>query len=316
MPLSDDAKILETSERLVDALRGAAADVSKEFRPAHARGHILTGTFTPSQTASTLTTAPHFNNPSTSLTIRFSSSTGIPEIPDTDPTANPRGIGIRFHLPNSATGHRQHTDIIAHSTPSFPTRTGAEFLELLSAVGNAGADGGASVKAFIDAHPETGRFLGAAKPSPKSFSTELYYGVNAYKFIGKEGKETFVRYRVVPVAGLQTYSAEEVKEKGENYLFDGLKGDLPFEFKLVVQVAQDGDVTDNATVVWPEEREVVELGTIKVEGYVNDAKSKEEQKSIIFDPIPRVKGVEVSADPLLEVRANVYLISGKQRREA
>ena len=140
--------------------------------------------------------------------------------------------------------------------------------------------------------------------------------MNAFKFVNKEGKETFVRYRVVPVAGLQTYTAEELKEKAENYLFDGLKGDLPFEFRLVAQVAEEGDVTDNATVLWPEERKIVELGTVRVEGYVDDGKSLEQQKKIIFDPIPRVEGVEVSADPLLEVRANVYLVSGKERREA
>jgi catalase len=316
MPLSDDAKILETSKGLVGALRTAAGGAPKSFRPAHARGHLLTGTFTPSPAASTLTTAPHFNNPSTSLTIRFSSSTGIPTIPDTDPAANPRGIAIRFHLPDSSTGRRQHTDIIAHSTNAFPTRTGAEFLEFLSAAGNAGLDGGKGVKEFLDAHAETRRFLEAAKPSPKSFSTEEFFGVNAYKFMSKEGKETFVRYRVVPVAGLQTYTTEELKGKAENYLFDGLKGDLPFEFKLVAQVAEEGDVTDNATVSWPEEREIVELGTVKVERYVEDGKSLEEQKRIIFDPIPRVEGVEVSADPLLEVRASVYLVSGKERREA
>lgn len=39
-----------------------------------------------------------------------------------------------------------------------------------------------------------------------------------------------------------------------------------------------------------------------------------QQKHIIFDPIPRVEGVEASDDPLLEMRASIYLVSGKQRR--
>jgi len=34
------------------------------------------------------------------------------------------------------------------------------------------------------------------------------------------------------------------------------------------------------------------------------------------DPIPRVDGIEASADPLLELRAAVYLISGRRRRAA
>ena len=41
-----------------------------------------------------------------------------------------------------------------------------------------------------------------------------------------------------------------------------------------------------------------------------------EQKHIIFDPIPRIDGIDPSDDPLLELRAAVYLISGRRRREA
>ena len=90
----------------------------------------------------------------------------------------------------------------------------------------------------------------------------------------------------------------------------------PFEFKLLAQIAEDGDITDNATEIWPEERKIVELGSIRVEEILSDEESLKEQKHIIFDPIPRVEGVDASDDPLLDVRASVYLISGKQRREA
>ncbi|KAJ4374228.1 hypothetical protein N0V83_002969 [Neocucurbitaria cava] len=319
MPLSSDAQIVETSNGLVNALRSAAGDAPHSFRPAHAKGHLLTGTFTPTPTASTLTNAPHFTAPSTPITVRFSSSTGLPTIPDTDPAANPRGFAVRFHLPNDADGKRAHTDIIAHSTPYFPTRTGAEFLEFLSAAGAPNAS--EAVPEFLARHPETVRFLQAEKKSPVSFATETFYGVNAFRFVKDAGgKVTTLRYRVVPVAGDQHLDAEEVKTKEKNYLFDEVKERLqggPIEFKLAAQIAQEGDVTDDATEIWPEEkREIVELGTISVEKWVGDGESAKEQQRIIFDPIPRVEGVEASDDPMLEVRASVYLISGRQRREA
>jgi len=41
-----------------------------------------------------------------------------------------------------------------------------------------------------------------------------------------------------------------------------------------------------------------------------------EQKQMIFDPIPRVDGIDASDDPLLELRAAVYLLSGRRRRAA
>jgi catalase len=35
-----------------------------------------------------------------------------------------------------------------------------------------------------------------------------------------------------------------------------------------------------------------------------------------MDPIPRVDGIEPSADPILEFRAALYLLGGRERRAA
>jgi len=83
---------------------------------------------------------------------------------------------------------------------------------------------------------------------------------------------------------------------------------------VLVQVAAPGDVTDDATIHWPEDREIVPLGTIELADVLED--SLAQQKHIIFDPIPRVDGIEPSADPLLELRAAIYLLSGRERRSA
>lgn len=80
----------------------------------------------------------------------------------------------------------------------------------------------------------------------------------------------------------------------------------------MAQMGEDGDVTDDVTKEWPESRKVIELGTITLTSPEQD--DAEVQRKIIFDPIPRVQGIEPSADPLLEMRAAVYLISGKERR--
>jgi len=88
----------------------------------------------------------------------------------------------------------------------------------------------------------------------------------------------------------------------------------PVRFRILVQVAEDGDVTDDATVHWPESREQVELGTVELTHVLPD--SHAQQKHLIFDPIPRVDGIEPSADPLLELRAAIYLLSGRRRRAA
>jgi catalase len=71
---------------------------------------------------------------------------------------------------------------------------------------------------------------------------------------------------------------------------------------------------DDATVHWPEERRQVPFGKLTLTGLVPD--NAAEQKKIIFDPIPRVDGIAPSDDPLLELRAAVYLLSGRRRRQA
>ncbi|RDL37697.1 Heme-dependent catalase-like protein [Venustampulla echinocandica] len=313
MPFPNDEVLMKTAGDLVAQLQ-AIFGKHPGFRPAHAKGEILTGTFTPSAEAKKLTTAPHFNNPSTPVWVRFSSSTGLPNIPDTDSHADPRGIAIRFIL-----GDRKHTDIISHSTPFFPARTGQGFLEFLQALASSPPDGPkpSPVEQFLGANPKALAFVQAPKPAPASYGTEEYFGVTAFKLINAEGKATFIRYHIVPEAGVSTLSADELKDKDPDYLRKELTERLasgPISFKIKAQVAAEGDVTDDATVHWPEDRPVVELGTLKLDSVLPD--NAKEQKNIIFDPIPRVQGVEPSDDPLLEMRAAVYLISGKQRRAA
>jgi len=315
MPFPSDEVLLQTSRDLVAQLQ-AIFGKHPGFRPAHAKGILLSGTFTPSADASKLSSALHFSNPSTPLTIRFSNSTGIPNIPDTDPNADPRGIAIRFNL-----GNRVHTDVIAHSTPFFPTRTGAEFLEFLRALA-ASAAGGESpspVEKFLGSHPAALAFVQAPKPAPSSYSRDAYFSVSAYKLIAADGKATYIRYRVIPDLGIDALSKVDLASSSADYLQEELAVRLShgtFTFRLQAQVAEEGDVTDDATVHWPETRKVVELGVVKVEAVIKPEDNGKEQKHIIFDPIPRVKGVEPSDDPLLELRAAIYLLSGKERRAA
>jgi len=39
-----------------------------------------------------------------------------------------------------------------------------------------------------------------------------------------------------------------------------------------------------------------------------------ERRRIIFDPVPRVDGIEASGDPLTDVRSDISLLSGRRRR--
>jgi catalase len=313
MPLPKDEKLLALANDLLGQF-GKIFGEHPGFRPAHAKGAMFTGTFTPSASASTLTRAPHATRPTTRVTARFSNSTGIPLLPDNDPNANPRGLAVRFHL-----GEHVHTDIVSHSTDGFPTRTGAEFLEFLRAVASSDPAhlSGSPLEAFLRSHPAALAFVQTPKPPPVSFATETYFGVTAMRFSNAAGASRFGRFRIVPEAGRAHLDDAAARAKGQNYLFEEIaervsKG--PVRFKVVVQVASARDVVDAATVHWPEDRQLMELGRLELTAPVPN--SPREEKQIIFDPIPRVDGIEPSADPLLELRAAAYLISGRRRRAA
>ena len=183
MPLPSDEKLIALSQdilRQFDNIFG----LHPGFRAAHARGTMLTGTFTPSSDAASFTCAPHIVRDSTPVTARFSSSTGLPFIPDDDPNANPRGLALRFNL-----AEHVHTDIVSHSTDGFPTRTGQEFLELLQAIAasNSQKSSPTPIEAFLATHPKALAFVQTPKPTPSSFATESYFSVTAYRFTNKDG---------------------------------------------------------------------------------------------------------------------------------
>jgi catalase len=313
MPLPKDEKLLALANDLLGQFGKIFGD-HPGFRPAHAKGAMFTGTFVPSANASSLTRAPHATRPSTRVTARFSNSTGLPLLPDNDPNANPRGLAVRFHL-----AEHVHTDIVSHSTDGFPTRTGGEFLEFLRAVASSDPAhlSGSPLEAFLRSHPAALAFVQTPKPPPLSFATETYFGVTAMRFSNAAGASRFGRFRIVPEAGSAHLDDAAAQAKGPNYLFEeiaerAVRG--PVRFKVMVQVASAGDVVDDATVHWPEDRQLVELGGLEL--VAPTPNSPREEKQIIFDPIPRVDGIDPSADPLLELRAAVYLISGRRRRAA
>ncbi|MEO6804229.1 MAG: catalase family peroxidase [Granulicella sp.] len=319
MPLPTDEKLLALSNDLLQQFETIFGE-HPGFRPAHAKGTLLTGTFSPSPDAIALTLSPHFQRASTPVTVRFSNSTGLPLVPDNDPNANPRGMAIRFHLAT-----RRHTDIVSHSTDGFPTRTGEEFLEFLRALASsdlAAPSDPASpkpIEQFLGSHPAALAFVQAPKPAPSSFAREAFFGVTAMRFTNADGAVRYGRYRIVPEAGNEHLDDAATAAKGPNYLFDEVHERIaagPIVFRVQVQLAKDGDVTDDATIHWPADRTVLDMGTITLTAPVAADADAKEQQQIIFDPIPRVEGIEPSDDPLLELRAAIYLISGRRRRAA
>jgi len=295
---------------LLGILDELAGGVHPGFRPAHAKGLMCIGTFSPSPEAAGLTRAPHASRPSTPVTVRYSDFTGIPTIPDNDPTrSGPRGIAVRFHLADHV-----HTDIVAHSTNGFPVRTGEEFLEFLRAAAAFGAGNPEPLGTFLGAHPNAKRFVEAPKPVPTSFTREAFFAVTSFKFTSAQGVSRHGRFRIRSEEGTEYLSDVQAANKSPDFLVEEIGSRLakgPVRLGVFVQLAGDDDVTDSS-VPWPESRPEIGFGTITLTARVDDMEP--ERRKIIFDPIPRVDGIDTSGDPLSEVRSEIYLLSGRRRR--
>jgi catalase len=298
---------------LLDVLDKLSGGVHLGFRPAHAKGLMVAGTFAPSPEAAKLTRAPHAARPSTPVTARYSDSTGLPTVPDNDPArSGPRGLAVRFHLADHV-----HTDIVAHSTNGFPVRTGEEFLQFLRAAAAFGAGQPEALGSFLAAHPGARRFVEAPKPIPSSFAREAFFAVTSFKFTNADGVSRHGRFRIRPEAGTAYLSPEQAAAKSANFLFDEIDERLargPIRLGVFVQLAGAGDDVTDASVAWPQDREEVPFGTIALTSRVDDAEP--ERRKIIFDPVPRIDGIDSSGDPLTEVRSEIYLLSGRRRRAA
>ena len=170
---------------------------------------------------------------------------------------------------------------------------------------------------IVSRHPAALAFVQMPKPFPTSVAKEHFFAVNAFKFTNADGSVRYGRYRILPEIGTEYLEADAAAAKTPNYLFDELFDRIaagPIRFQILVQLSEEGDTVDDATVQWPENRRLLNFGTITLDTLAPN--NEAEQRQIIFDPIPRVDGIESSGDPLLEPRATVYLLSGRRRRAA
>jgi len=125
------------------------------------------------------------------------------------------------------------------------------------------------------------------------------------------------RFRIRPEAGTEYLSGEQAAAKSANFLFDEIGPRLakePAKLGVFVQLAEPGDDVTDASVTWPAGRTEIPFGTITLTARVDD--QEPDRRRIIFDPLPRVDGIDSSGDPLTDVRADVYLLSGRRRRAA
>jgi catalase len=299
----------ELAEQAVDAINDISGS-HPGHRAAHAKGTLLSGTFTPS--GSGLTTAAHMQDEPVRVTARFSNGGGEPAIPDY--AKEGRGLAVKFYLPDGS-----RTDVVALNLPCFFARTPADFIEFTQARKpdpETGKPDFGKIGAWLEAHPEAGPSIQAAVSAepPESYATVTYNSIHSFRLTAPDGTERFVRYRFEPEAGERTLSEEDAKARGRDYLQEEIAGRDSAAFRMIAVIAEEGDPVDDPTVAWPEEREQVELGRLELAGV--DTERERDGDILVFDPTRVTEGIDLSGDEILRFRPRAYSASVTRRSGA
>lgn len=299
----------ETIEvQVVNALNKAFG-VHAGLRANHAKGVVVEGSFRASPDAAKLSRAAIFDGSTIPVTVRFSNSTGIPDLPDGAPAANPHGMAIKFRLADGS-----ETDMVTNSLKFFVVSTAEEFRDLFLALADSPPDAPKPTKfeQFVAAHP-TLPAAAATVGTPASFADENYFGINAFVFVNQDGQRQAVRYIIEPEK-LVHLSPEDAAQQPPNFLMDEIVARLkqgPVSFRLKAQLAAPGDQTSDPAKPWPDDRPVADLGTITLDKAVADSKAAE--KPLLFLPGQILDGIELSDDPLVSIRDGAYAESFARR---
>lgn len=292
-----------TPEEMIDRLN-AIFGVHQGRRALHAKGIICSGTFRPTPEAAEMTRAAHMNAGEAPVLARLSNGSGNPRHPDSAPDV--RGLGVSFELPDGS-----RTDIVSQTAPRFPVGTPDEFIQLVEAL-HRSPRMLYRLPIFLLRNPGSIPALrvnlGALR-SPDSYATPTFYAIHAFRWIDSGDGERWVRYTWIPRSG-PAAAFPERSERGRDYLIDEVRDRLPDEpirFDLELQVAGEGDDPHDPRSTWPDERRRVIAGTLELTGI------RDEEDSMIFDPMRLTDGIEPSDDPILNYRPKAYSVSFERR---
>ncbi|TFV90158.1 catalase family peroxidase [Oxalobacteraceae bacterium OM1] len=280
-------------------------------RASFAKGQCVTGTYTPSDKAATVTRSRSFTHPSKVLG-RFSVGGGSPKVADSNRTVL-RGFSLRIGQGPDV------SNVLFENAPVHFAKSQAQMLAFLEArtPGPDGKPDPAKVKAFSDANPETlnqAHYV-AAHPVPGSFAGITYFAVHAFPATNAKGAHRFVKLQIVPIDGPVTLSDEDAKHKPDDFLFQDLNERLAhggLRFKIVAILDRAGDPVMDVTTRWPDEdsRESVTLGTVHIQAQSDNAPCD----ATIFNPATLADGIGAPPDEIFAARSTAYAVSLARRQ--
>ena len=300
-----------TPARLVDGFEEVFG-IHSGFRRNHAKGVCVRGFFDSNGNGTRFSKAVVFQAGRVPIIGRFSIPGGNPYAADSPDAVH--GLGLLFKLPDGEEWRTAMVDL-----PVFPFNTPQAFYDNLAASEpdpQTHKPDPQKMAAFVASHPEFQeaiRIIKSHEP-PFGFDNSPYFGLNAFLLTDANGKVTPVRWWLDASQPFVAANAVAGSESDKNYLFDGLIASVhqrPLHWRLMIIIGQPGDRTDDPTIMWPEGREQVDVGTLTIDTVESEETSP--ARDINFDPLVLPTGMAPSNDPLLSARSAIYSQSFTRR---
>jgi catalase len=278
------------------------------YRRAHAHGHGFIGHFEATAAAAALTVAEHMQGDRIAVVVRLSNGAGSPYAADLQSARHGAtlGLGIEFALPSGA-----HATWAAPNITAFPAATPEEFVAVTTAQrrNSRGRMSLLRMLCFVARHrgavPGLRSLIG--HPPIRSFAAADFHGLHAYHLVGPQGLRQAFRYHwISTLQDDRNVTKQEAALWPPQFLVEEMRQRVartPVTWKLMFELAQDGDPTHDQTLRWPASRQRIHAGTLTLTAEHPDQDIVE---GMVFDPTGVPRGIECSDDPLLAFRSAVY----------
>ncbi|MDM9627825.1 catalase [Rhizobium sp. S152] len=297
------------ADLIVDRIHGVLGHYPG-YRTLHADGRLYKGTFRAYEVARRFTRAAHLQGQELPVTVRFSKGGGNPYAPFNATV----GMATRFYLEDGRV-----TNLVMLSQKLFFANTIEQFVELVNAMQPTSPGGGvnkAGLDAFLAKNPNVMNVfkMRAASLAPLSFANTEFHAVHVFRYINAADEASHVRCHWIPLDGVKGQDPDVLTHESVDVLFGEIGTRLnagPVEFELELELGQPGDPLNDATALWPDNRERIRIGRLTV-----DAATSEEEigdRLMNHDPTMLVDGIEATDDPILQIRRGVYEASAAQR---
>lgn len=292
-------------------------------RVVHARGAGAHGTFTAYGSASDLTSAAFLEKDvETPVFVRFSTVAGSRGSADT--VRDTRGFAVKFY---AAEGN---FDLVGNNIPVFFIQDGIKFPDVVHAVkphpdreipqAQSAHD---TFWDFVSLHTEAQHHTMWAmsdRAIPRSYRHMEGFGVHTFRLVNDAGATSLVKFHWKPRLGVHSLTWEEAQllagtdpDFHRRDLYDAIEGGAHPQWELGIQVFDDTpeqtfegiDLLDPTKFV-PEELAAVQpIGLLTLTGTPTNFFAESEQ--VAFHVGNLVRGIDVTDDPLLQVRLFSYI---------